>query len=170
MTRKKTDRPSKPHRKYTDEQIAGALAALTANAGNVLRTSRELGVHQSTIRQWAGRSVKLGKQVPQAIKETASTRIANELEDMIGLALAKLRHGLTVVDPAKSHDVQAIATSMAIMTDKMRLLRSEPTNITADLDLASFLRQSGYDRVRIVAPTVALPVLEGSVVESDKAS
>src|SRR5512132_4142318 len=56
---------------YTDEQKAQVYVALTANDGNVKRTSRETGVPEGTVRTWKN----LWKSEPPAadkVEEAAS--------------------------------------------------------------------------------------------------
>jgi hypothetical protein len=41
-------------RHYSDEDRAEALAVLDANAGNLKRTARDLGIPRATLQEWAG--------------------------------------------------------------------------------------------------------------------
>jgi transposase-like protein len=40
-------------KRYSDEEKAACLAALSANGGNIAKTAREVGVPRDTLRRWA---------------------------------------------------------------------------------------------------------------------
>jgi transposase-like protein len=39
-------------RRYSDQDRAAAVAAVTANGGNIQRTARQLGIPETSLRQW----------------------------------------------------------------------------------------------------------------------
>ena len=110
-------------RTYSDREKAEALAALDANDGNLSRTAEELRIPYSTLRGWDnGRG---------ANGEVAQLRYQKKhsLADKLGEIAEALAGDL--FDESKRHraSIQQIATSMAIVIDKMQLLRGDPTTI-----------------------------------------
>lgn len=113
-----TDRGGK--RRYSDEERAAALAALTANGGNQELTSRQLGIPRHTLRHWY-----YGERHPEARAraEGKTDELANELEEAAFKILSFM--------PARmeSASLQQLAVCLGITVDKMQILRNRPTTI-----------------------------------------
>lgn len=118
-------------RRYSDEDRAMALAALAANGGNLKRTAREQGVPETSLRQWAK-----GDRHPEAVEMSAQKKppLADAYEDVVRRSLGHLSEAK--LKRAGAVDLLKVA---GIATDKMRLLRDEPTSITGHQD--EFFRQ-----------------------------
>ena len=114
-------------RHYSDEDKAAALAALRANAGNVARTARQVGVPEPTLRQWAK---GLRAAPPAQLSERKKADLADRMEEIARALLDR-------VTPERMDDatVQQLLTSAGIAIDKMRLLRNQPTENVASLVL-----------------------------------
>ena len=112
-------------RQYTEDDKATALAMLQANGGNITRVARELHIPASTLRKW-----RAGEGVSQAV----AAKCDQKKEELDGLyeqvARAYLGHALGAALKKTSGKDAVIAAATA--TDKMRLLREQPTSITGD--------------------------------------
>ena len=111
---------------YTEDQKATALAALQANGGNLIQTSKVTGIPRTTLRLWRD-----DKNVPATVAEKCQQKkedLADKLE-RLAQRLADASFG-----KAEEANLQSCATSMAIAIDKMQLLREKPTNINAQYD------------------------------------
>jgi hypothetical protein len=104
----------KARRSYSDEQKAEALAGLDANAGNVARTARQLGLPRKTLDQWAK-----GRAHPGVAKlrHQKKEELADHLEALAGRLLDAM--------PGKIAGASLIhlAVAVGILIDKMILLR-----------------------------------------------
>jgi transposase-like protein len=103
-------------RHYSDEQRENAVAAVAANAGNVTRTARELGIPEPTLRGWM-RTVTCRAQT--------KTDLASAIEDIAWRIVEALPRKL-----AKASFKDA-TVALAIAVDKARLLREQATSISA---------------------------------------
>lgn len=128
-------RPKRRKKIYTPEEKAAALAVLAANGGSTRKAARQLAagglaIPEATLRGFAAqpltfepetaRMVEDAKQSLDAILESVVTKIARGLDKPE--ALARIM----------SRPVQA-ATVLGILTDKMRVLRGQPSEITQTL-------------------------------------
>jgi transposase-like protein len=111
-------------RSYSDEDRATALAALDANGGNLSRTASEMGVPRTTLQEWA--AGRVAERVTD-IRQEKKGALADRLEE--------IAHTLVDAIPNKvsDADLREVSTSLGITIDKMRLLREQPTAITANL-------------------------------------
>lgn len=122
-------------RRYSDEERAGAVAALSANEGNLTRTSEQLGIPISTLEGWAK-----GTRHPEvsAAAQGKKGPLADHLEEVAHLLIDAM--------PGKIADatLDKIAIALGIAVDKIRLLRDLPTTITgrdlSDSERAARLR------------------------------
>jgi transposase-like protein len=107
-------------RSYTDEQRASALAALEANAGDVRKTARELGIPEATLRLW-----KQGKRHPEAAAMCAAKKAP------LAEALREVARQLLESIPSKIDEssLSQVAVAMGIAVDKAQLLDGKPTGI-----------------------------------------
>lgn len=131
-----TARKGGKRRKYSDKDRAEALALLTANGGNLLRTATDLDMPLATLEGWAKASV-----THPDVTELKKVKI-EALEDLFEQAARKyIARALADDAVAKSSGKDAMITA-ATATDKMRLLRGESTQNVAtgpDNVLATFL-------------------------------
>ena len=104
-------------RTYTNDFRASALAALAANAGDVLRTARQLGIPETTLRHWAE-----GHRHPEA------RQMAEEKKRPLADRLEEIAHSLIDNMPAKMTvaTLQQLTVSLGIAVEKMCLLREVP--------------------------------------------
>jgi transposase-like protein len=120
-------------RQYTDAEKASALALLQANAGNVTRTCRDLGIPAATLRDWRD-----GEGVNHAVAEIREGKI-EELDTK------------EVISRASGKDAVIAA---ATATDKMRLLQNKPTAINSNdlrIDLSKLNDQQLHQLDAILA-------------------
>jgi len=133
---------TRTRRKYSDSQKANALAVLSANRGNVLRASRELGIPERTLNDWshlAENAMNPNSKrpiSPDYAREIAHLREgkAAPLSDLFESAARKyLEHATNdeVVQATRGRDA---VSSAAIATDKMQLLRNLPTSIVETVE------------------------------------
>ena len=107
---------------YSDNFKAESLAALQANGGNILRTSREMNVPESTLRSWKNGS---GTRAMAAdLRDQKRTELADRLMDIAWNIVNSINDG----DINKANLVQK-STAFGILLDKMRLLSNEATQI-----------------------------------------
>lgn len=113
-------------RNYSDHDKGSALAFLEANAGNISFTSRETKIPASTLRQWRD-----GKGVSESVLENRDVK-KEELADLFErVARLYVGQALKTTVAAKAAGKDAIIAA-ATAIDKMRLLRDQPTSITAN--------------------------------------
>jgi len=123
------DRPEglRPYADYSIERKAEVLALVEANAGNIDRTARETGIPHQTIRFWQANKQRFSNLQTQ--KQIDLSDIAEANARLLGQSIA-------------NHDLEQAplgqkATAFGIMVDKMQLLRSQPTQITANVNIES---------------------------------
>jgi len=107
---------------YSDNFKAESLAALQANGGNILRTSREMDVPESTLRSWKNGSGT--RALTSDLRDQKRTELADRLT---GIAL-------TIVSSISDGDIEKASlvqksTAFGILFDKTRLLSNEATQI-----------------------------------------
>ena len=111
-----------PQRSYTDEERTAALLALAANGGNVKQTALQLGLPRKTLETWH-------RGIHHAhVAETCHAKrlpLADQFEAIAHRALDLLPGRLEEASP---RDLIVVA---AVAADKMRLLREQPTHISA---------------------------------------
>lgn len=117
---------------YSEQEKAQALAMLKSEGGNISRVAKAIGISANTLRSWRNQvsshlsSDCVPKKQPDAPTiqervEEASADLASRFEQEIGAILSTLpskREGATYKD---------LATSIGILTDKIQLLRGQPT-------------------------------------------
>lgn len=112
-------------RQYSDSDKAAVLVALDANAGNVAKTSKQLGIPRQTIQEWS-HNRNVNNEVPnlrQIKKEELSVRFEHAVHEMVDVLPSK-RGKASLKD---------VATAIGILTDKMQLLKGKPTSINESL-------------------------------------
>lgn len=108
-------------RRYSDDERAAALAALAANANNLSRTSKELGIPVATLESWSKR-----KTHPEASENSEAKK--GPLADHLEAIAWKLADSMP--DKLKDAELRDVAVSLGVIVDKMQLLRGRPTDIT----------------------------------------
>ena len=110
-------------RRYSDDDRAAAVAAVTANNGNVQKTANELGLPHQTLVNW----VKCTRRPEATIMSVArKLTLAEALEEVAWKLLDSLP------DKIDGSSLSMTAVAMGIAIDKARLLRGEPTAILED--------------------------------------
>jgi len=120
-------------RTYSDKQIAEACAIFDSCRGNLLEASRESGVPRKTLERWVrGQSnrVSAASVAPEmaTLRHMEGLSIADRLESLIGNILDVAPGKLAEAPFGQS------MTGLSIAVDKMRLLRDQPTQISAAQD------------------------------------
>lgn len=160
------DKPKQTRRRYTDEEKAAALVTLDLNQNldcPIAATANALQIPDSTIDNW-----KKGRGVSEKAVELGGEKKANLLE-LYEMAVTKgLSEILDCTQPATWKE----ATGIATFTDKILLLRGQPTAITesrnsaelrkeAEEILAALLPEYNFDKaaalaaMREAAPTLS---------------
>lgn len=121
---------------YPDEFKASALALLDANGypktkGALKRTARDLEMPHQTLSVWARDRAKVPAKVSAVKKFNLQEALINELELALE-AMHEKRH---------SADYKALVVAIGILTDKLQLIKGEPTSrvetISRELDSLS---------------------------------
>lgn len=131
-------------RSYTPEERAACLAALAANGGNLAKTAQQCGVPRKTLAEWARiiKSASGGEGV--ADRSPVKTPTAQEAHALVAPAKASLCQKLDAIADSLADDlgqperrmtatVVQIATALAIVIDKARLLRGQSTSVSTVL-------------------------------------
>jgi len=104
---------------YSQEKKAEVLALYDANGANLKRTANETGIDHATIRYWIQHRERFREFQPQQ-QENLAQRF--EFNAHLALDLAQSK--------ASEASYAQLMTGAAIATDKMQLLRAQPTSIT----------------------------------------
>jgi transposase-like protein len=126
-------------RHYSDEERAACLAALDANGGNLGRTARQVGVPESTLKGWRDAP---DAAAPAEVRARKKEELADLLEAFVRSSVGQLDAKLAAAD------FRDASTGIAILIDKMRLLRGESTAIHESRDderLAQFRARYSAD-------------------------
>ena len=112
------------YRDYSPEFKAEIIAQVKANGGSTLRVSEETGIARQTIDYW----IKQEEQYAQ-FRQQKQLDLATKYEFNL--------HRLT--DSIASQDLESVplgqkATAVGILTEKMLLLRGQPTSISANIE------------------------------------
>lgn len=113
---------------YSERDRALALAALEANAGNLTRTAKQLGMSDRTLRRWRNQQRDPDNTAPLKSATSdelpaARANIADRLRDFIHQALD--------IAPEKLDEasLQHVFTAIGISVEKAQLLDGKPTGI-----------------------------------------
>lgn len=112
-------------RRYSDTQKADALVALDANGGNVIGTSRLIGIPEKTLEEWS-KNRRINEDVA-ILREGKREDLADRLEDIAHKLLDSMASKIP------DANLSNVSVSFGIAVDKMRLLREQPTSITSAL-------------------------------------
>lgn len=131
---------------YTDEDRARGLAVLRANAGNMLKTSRETGYPRSTLRAWAGLREREGKRaanLPTPVLQDAVADLARKwLEtahrsvDLASRLLVEAERGGVKQVAAAARASKDLLISAAVATEKHQLLVGGATSRSESLHVS----------------------------------
>ena len=152
---------------YTNEQKAGALAALRANNGNISKTARMLKINTITLRSWR----EAAKTSPEL-----SAKVAGKVEE-ISSRLDKIIHLLITEIPNKIENANLSQLTAALGTaiDKKNLLLGKPTSISESRSekqryqaaMDDLIKQAAKDGIKI-SPAEAIDLLESHLPEIRK--
>ena len=126
-------RPSVNKRQYTDEDKSAALEHLRSSGQTVRSAARELGIPRCTLEDWAaGKKIspKLAQQFG-AVKDTLSARLEQIAYQIVDAMPAKIGEA----------SLRDLGATVAIVIDRMRLLREEPTAITESINRREMLER-----------------------------
>jgi len=145
-------------RVYSDAERAAALAAVTANGGDVTaKLARDLGVPRQTLVRWASGEVA-AVRTPEVgqLKKDAEEAIDAMCERVARFGLQYvLRWHETEPDPDPKL-LSAVMTSVGISIDKMRIMREQSTaRITID-DLRKAVEAEGFEWGDVIAEAEAI--------------
>lgn len=131
-----------PYRDYSPEFKAETLAILKSNDNNILRTANECGIAETTLRSWIESEDRYHE-----IRDRKPIDLASRIESNA----YKLADSIAVHD-LENATLQAKATAMGIMVDKMQILRGLPTDITLNvtrIELADRLSDTLQDVIDV---------------------
>jgi len=112
------------YRDYPEELKAAVIAAIKANGGNVLATSKLFNIPRDTVNYWWRNSDRFVE-----IEQTSAGNLADKLENIAHQAADSIAdHDLSIVS---YRDKGAV---LSTVIDKMQLLRGLPTLISADIE------------------------------------
>lgn len=100
--------------KFSDADKARTFVALTANDGNVKRTTRDTGVPESTVRRWKQEWEQNGPPDTSAVEEAVES-FYTEAEEVRLEALRALRQKIN--DPRTT--VSALVAVVGVLDDKI---------------------------------------------------
>ncbi len=139
-----------PRNKYSDNDKALSLTALDANAGNVLKTAKQMNIPRVTLLDWS-KGRKINAEVSE-LRHIKKGELSDRLEELAQLLLDGI--------PAKvgTANLQQMTTSLAIAIDKMLLLKGKPTSIPQYPELSdeerarriNELLERGRSRIKLV--------------------
>lgn len=144
-------KPKRRVRDWTPEERAAALALLQENGGNMKATVRQFKtadgaqISESTLRGW--RDNPEARPAPKFVIDAKRDRIA-----VLKSILRKLEQGFDaaldqypeLVPSLVRKQPSQLATTIGILTDKVRLLEGEATAITEMRTLGGFLAQAKW--------------------------
>lgn len=115
-------------RKYSDVEKAEALAHLTANGNNLFRTSHELGIPYTTLTDWFKGTRGINESITE-MREEKEQELAEIFENIARKYLKQAGDPWAIaLTPGN-----VAVTAAAIATDKLQLLKGQPTSIIADV-------------------------------------
>jgi transposase-like protein len=113
-------------RRYSDDERSSAIAALSANAGNIERTAAQLSIPESTLRAWA-----TGTRHPEASTSQMCAQKKADLSDRLEALAYQLVDDMVTPARRKAASLSQLAVALGVAIDKARLLRGEATFIGA---------------------------------------
>lgn len=135
--------------RYSDAEQAAALAIVAAHAGSTRVASEETGIPETTLRHWRNQTRRPARN--PVLVGAAKSALADDWEECAAEGVRVAMHKLPEASAAQAAVIAGIAT------EKMLLLRGEPTQITEhqDSELLAALRAT-YGQARAAAP-IPLP-------------
>ena len=127
-----------------EADVKAALLLLAQNAGNVLRTSRELGIDRGTLRKWRETYRASYVDIAERYSEAIDQALIESGRQTALRAMQKAGELVDAVDPDTdpnpSASAQRLATVSGIATDKALLMQGRPTSITSTSSTEEDLR------------------------------
>ena len=114
---------AKLKRKYSDDERADTLAALDANRGNALQTSKQLGIPRTTIKRWVAEGVNADVTV---LRHEKRRELSEKLEDIAHALSGNILIHAGSPDAARG-SLKEMAVALGIVIDKMQVLRGMPS-------------------------------------------
>lgn len=115
--------------RYTDEQRALVKHLLDSTDGNVKATARESGVPEQTVRDWKKKWEREGApEEVRAALPAAVDEFVDNTKRVRDKALDRLER--TIDDPTSKIAAKDLATTVGILTDKVRVSEGKPTSLT----------------------------------------
>lgn len=103
---------------YTDQQVAGALAALELNGGNVKATAGQLGMPHATLRLWRDRALSTNPDRPLSPAVPIVRDFATLWADAQSLAISKALAIAEKLTEATPENLTALTKLAAVAADK----------------------------------------------------
>ena len=118
------EKRAESYRDYPIELKASVIAAIEANGGNVLATSKLFNIPRDTVNYWWNNSDRFVE-----LKHPSSQNLADKLEDI----------AVSYADSLASHDQSVVAANdkasiITKMVQNFQLLRGQPTSITESVE------------------------------------
>lgn len=134
------------YRDYPEELKASVIAAIEANGGNVMATAKLFNLPRDTVNYWWHHSDRYVE-----VKHASGENLADKLEN--------IAHN--TADSIAEHDLSIVALRdkaavLAVVVDRMQLLRGAPTSIIESSDrveLSIILRdavESGFNLAGVI--------------------
>ncbi len=118
------EKRAESYRDYPIELKASVIAAIEANGGNVLATSKLFNLPRDTVNYWWNHAERFVE-----VKHASSQSLADQCEGIArNLAESISGHDLSIVP------LHHKASAFGVIVDRMQLLRGQPTSITVDLE------------------------------------
>lgn len=132
---------------YSDADRAAALAAITANGGDVTaKLGRDLGIPVGTLRSWAAGDVKVARTANvRTLKKDAEEAIDAMCERVARFGLAYVLSWHETQPDPDPRLLSAVMTSVGISIDKMRLLREQSTARITVEDMRKAIEADGFE-------------------------
>lgn len=115
---------ARSRRTYDDRDRAAVFAELTVNDGNVYRTSKNLGIPNTTVKRWKEEWERGG--VPEEVQTALIPVVTDFLEDTTRIRNKLLAKIEELLDQDRMTPAQ-VATAFGILTDKIRAYENIPT-------------------------------------------
>lgn len=121
-----------PYRGYSDDERSAAVALVAANAGNVNATATELGIPETTLRQWVNGD-RCAHLLPMS--EQKRRNLANRIRGVVSRMIDVLEADISDIKPSQA------AVIMGIGIDKILALegygRSDGTTVNVNVNAPS---------------------------------
>ncbi len=148
-------------RRYSDEDKSAALVALDMNAGNVRATAGQLGIPRQTLQEWAN-DRKISPAVPE-MRQHKKGEVVERFDELRERILNLLEGAGTLEEKVRKASLKDLAIFFGVITDKILLLKGEPTVITAHA-----IRDAARDTLRMVIERTGLPIERARAIVAEQ--